>query len=179
MGRVVMLLELGSTNFSQNLRIASLYLEGPSIYYFRKTNGWVGLQNGQFCWRSVYCIYADIEGGWVKKVLDYADVIYGWSLSRLHGSILDKKNWSLYLGLHLSCCHATLATFDQEPMRTYTMAFYQAKPIAKGSLISKGLLTFVSLPKKGVKSCPWAKSLNFPPCTVNNLYSNFLLRGTI
>ena len=49
MGRVVMLLELGSTNFSQNLRIASLYLEGPSIYYFRKTNGWVGLQNGQFC----------------------------------------------------------------------------------------------------------------------------------
>ena len=66
MGRVVMLPELGSTNFSQNLRIAWLYLQ-------------------------------------------------------LHRSILDKKNWSLYLGLHLSCCHATLATFDQEYWRMYTM----------------------------------------------------------
>ena len=86
--------------------------------------------------------------GGSKKVLDYADVIFGWSLSRLHGSILDKKNRSLYLGLHLSCCHATLATFDQEPLRTYTLAFSQAMPVAKGSLISEGILSFVPLPKK-------------------------------
>ena len=33
-----------------------------------------------------YCIYADIEGGWVRKVQIVADVIYGWSLNRL----LDK-----------------------------------------------------------------------------------------
>ena len=51
---------------------------------------------------------------------------FWWSVSR---SILDKKNWRLYLGLHLSCCHATLATFDQEYWRMYTMASCQAMPV--------------------------------------------------
>ena len=45
----------------------------------------------------------------------------------------------------------------------------------KGSLFSKGILSFVPLPKKGVKSRPWAEILNFLPLT----NSNFLLRDTI
>ena len=43
--------------------------------------------------------------------------------------------------------------------------------ITKGGLISEGILNLVRvpLPTKGVKSLPWAESLNFPPFTVNNL----------
>ena len=41
--------------------------------------------------------------------------------------------------------------------------------VDKGGLISEGILTLVTLTKKGAKSRPSAESLNFPPFTVNNL----------
>ena len=40
---------------------------GPSIYYVSIWTGWVGSQNGHFCWRSVLCIYADVVSLWVQK----------------------------------------------------------------------------------------------------------------
>ena len=43
--------------------------------------------------------------------------------------------------------------------------------LPKGSLISEGILSLVPLPKKGVKSRPWAESLNFPA-----LYSKHLIQ---
>ena len=46
----------------------------------------------------------------------------------------------------------------------------------KGSLISEGILTLVTLPKKGAKSWPWAGSLNFPLFTVNKLFK-FSVQG--
>ena len=30
-----------------------------------------------------YCIYADIVGGWVRKIQNYADVIHEWSLTKV------------------------------------------------------------------------------------------------
>ena len=54
----------------------------PSIYYVGNRTGWLGLENSQFCWRSVLDICADIivQGRWVIYSPKYADVIYGWSL---------------------------------------------------------------------------------------------------
>ena len=42
----------------------------------QQKTGWVGLEKGQFCCRSVLTIY--IVGG-SKKVQNYDVVIYGWS----------------------------------------------------------------------------------------------------
>ena len=67
------------SNLSSAL-IIRLIVKGPSIYYVSKRTVWVGLENGQFCWRSVMyskihqwcifdCIYVDILVGQKKSTI--------------------------------------------------------------------------------------------------------------
>ena len=44
----------------------------PSIYYVIKRTGWVGSN------MIVFADFAEIVGGWVRKVPKYADVICKW-----------------------------------------------------------------------------------------------------
>ena len=46
----------------------------------------------------------------------------------------------------------------------------QTKFIIKGGFISESILTLVTLPTKGAKSCPWAKNSNFLAFSLNNLF---------
>ena len=47
----------------------------------QQMTGWVGLENGQFCWLSVLylCWFNTSSMGGSEKVQNFADVVYGWS----------------------------------------------------------------------------------------------------